>query len=138
MPDTTTQPAADIPGARSPVVYVRLCPPCGGYQPMTPEDYYGALSGRCQGCGSEHRETHRFPALIDSARECACTTSHQRVSGDLPAGADSERLRAAFRELTEAHRPDDEATPFCLECGYCWPCPTRRIINKVERLTADA
>lgn len=82
---------------RSPIAYVHLCPACGGYEPFTPEDYYGALSGCCQGCGSEHRELHRFPAVIDSARECACTKMHSRVTGNLSAGSERVRLAADLR-----------------------------------------
>lgn len=73
-------------GARSPIVYVLLCPPCAGYAPITDEDYEGALSGRCQGCGTDTRERHRFQAVILSAANggCMCDTGHPQVTGDLP------------------------------------------------------
>ena len=73
-------------GARSPIVYVLLCAPYAGYAPMTDPDYCGFLSGRCQGCGSDSRELHRFQALIMSAANggCQCTTEHRQVTGDLP------------------------------------------------------
>lgn len=93
MPETTTpDPLAAIPpgtyaaGARSPVVYVYLCPTCAGYAPISTPDYSGALSGQCQGCGSACRELHRFPALINSAARCQCRGQHGRVTGDLQAG----------------------------------------------------
>lgn len=72
-------------GGRSPVAQVWLCAPCAGYAPLTDPDYSGALSGRCQGCGSESREIHRFPALIESADGCSCSGAHFRASGDLHA-----------------------------------------------------
>jgi hypothetical protein len=97
------EPAASVPpgtyadGARSPIAWVYLCPPCGGYAPMTTEDYSGFLSGGCQGCGSSCRELHRFPSLIDSAAGCGCRGEHKRVTGDLAARLaldDSERFQA--------------------------------------------
>jgi hypothetical protein len=72
-----------VAAERSPVVYVRLCASCAGYQNISTEDYVGALTGRCQGCGATAREMHRFPAFIHSADPCACTTSHARVTGDV-------------------------------------------------------
>jgi hypothetical protein len=68
---------------RSPVVYVRLCASCAGYQNITAEDYTGALTGSCQGCGAMARELHRFPAFLHSADPCACHTWHARVTGDV-------------------------------------------------------
>lgn len=70
-------------GGRSPIVWVALCAGCAGFAPFTPEDYEGALSGGCQGCGIRTRELHRFRAWIDSASGCRCTGEHARVHGDL-------------------------------------------------------
>jgi hypothetical protein len=70
-------------GTRSPIVHVLLCASCAGYAPMTWPDYWGFLSGACQGCGAVSRELHRFPARINSASGCACTGQHERVTGDL-------------------------------------------------------
>lgn len=85
-------------GGRSPVVYVHLCPACAGYAPATGEGYLGPLSGRCQGCGVNSREVHRFRALILSAVAggCACTAEHPRVTGDLPS---EEAVRAVWLEI---------------------------------------
>jgi hypothetical protein len=89
-------------GGRSPIVYALLCAPCAGYAPTTDPDYDGALSGRCQGCGADSRELHRFQALIMSAANggCRCTTGHKQVTGELPT---EESLRAVWWEL--ATRP---------------------------------
>jgi hypothetical protein len=91
FPRGIVPPGRYAKGARSPVVYAVLCPPCGGYAPITDEDYRGALSGRCQGCGAQSREVHRFQALIMSAANggCMCTGGHPQVTGDLPAEADA-------------------------------------------------
>lgn len=86
LPRGAVPPGRYAKGGRSPIVYALLCPPCAGYAPTTDEDYQGALSGRCQGCGSDSRELHRFQALILSAANggCMCTTGHPQVTGDLP------------------------------------------------------
>ena len=86
IPRGVVPPGTYAGGARSPIVYVRLCPPCAGYAPITPEDYDGYLSGRCQGCGANSRELHRFQALIMSAANggCMCDSGHRQVTGDLP------------------------------------------------------
>jgi hypothetical protein len=86
MPDLVrgvVPPGPYAKGARSPIVWVLLCPVCAGYAPMTDPDYSGFLSGQCQGCGSCCRELHRFSALIASADGCNCTGQHDRVRGDL-------------------------------------------------------
>lgn len=62
-----------------------LCPPCGGYEPLTQPDYSGGLSGACQGCGAGSRELHRFRAFIHSAEPCGCWMSHRKVTGDVDA-----------------------------------------------------
>ncbi len=77
-------------GARSPIVYVRLCPPCAGYAPTVPEDDPLYPTGApCQGCGAYVREVHRFQALILSAANggCMCDAGHPQVTGDLPTEA---------------------------------------------------
>jgi hypothetical protein len=86
LPRGVVPPGTYATGGRSPVVYVSLCPPCAGYAPTTDEGYDGFLSGRCQGCGADSRELHRFQALILSAANggCMCTSSHPQVTGDLP------------------------------------------------------
>jgi hypothetical protein len=71
------------PGPRAPVVHVRLCAACAGFAPATSPDYSGALSGQCQGCGTRSRELHQFPAAVNSAGGCACTTDCTHVTGDL-------------------------------------------------------
>ena len=113
----TVPPGTYAGGGRSPVVYVLLCPPCGGYPPITDPDYDGFLSGRCQGCGGNSRELHRFQALIMSAANggCQCTSAHRQVTGDLPteesAGALMLEVRtrpapksSAVDDLTEQRR----------------------------------
>lgn len=72
-------------GARSPVVYVWLCAPCAGFAPLPGLKGDGAY--HCGGCGYYVAEVHRFPAVIDSARDCCCPPVHQRVTGDLRAHA---------------------------------------------------
>ena len=86
LPKGIVPPGTYAKGGRSPVAYVFLCAPCAGYAPITDEDYAGFLSGRCQGCGANSRELHRFQALIMSAANggCMCTTGHRQVTGDLP------------------------------------------------------
>ena len=86
LPRGVVPPGTYAGGARSPIVYVHLCPPCAGYAPITPEDYDGYLSGRCQGCGANSRELHRFQAMIMSAANggCMCDSGHRQVTGDLP------------------------------------------------------
>lgn len=85
-------------GGRSPVVYVLLCAPCAGYAPITDPDYSGALSGRCQGCGANSRELHRFQALIMSAANGGCfCEGHRQVCGDLPTEASA---RAVWTEVS--------------------------------------
>ena len=111
-------PGTYAQGARSPIVYVHLCPSCAGYAPITPVDYDGYLSGRCQGCGANSRELHRFQAMIMSAANggCMCDSGHRQVAGDLPteemagalmlevrsrpapAGSDVAERRRAFRQ----------------------------------------
>ena len=75
-------------GGRSPIAYVYLCPPCGGYAPtrMTGTQADPPY-GRCQGCGCDVTELHRFTAVIYSAEGCSCRSSHPRVIGDLPESA---------------------------------------------------
>ena len=89
LPRGIVPPGTYAKGGRSPIVYALLCPPCAGYAPTTDPGYYGALSGRCQGCGAESRELHRFQALILSAANggCMCDTGHRQVTGDLPTKA---------------------------------------------------
>src|SRR6184192_2647302 len=88
LPRGIVPPGTYAKGGRSPVVYVRLCAPCAGYAPITDEDYEGYLCGRCQGCGAESRELHRFQALILSAANGGCMCSgHPQVTGDLPTEA---------------------------------------------------
>lgn len=104
LPRGQVPPGTYAQGGRSPIVWVCLCPPCGGYAAITSEDYSGALSGRCQGCGSESREVHRFRAVIASASCCGCEMAHARVRGDLsPGDGVTEREHiAALAELTGA------------------------------------
>lgn len=101
-PRGVVPPGTYAKGGRSPIVYALLCAPCAGYAPVTDEDYTGALTGHCQGCGAWSREVHRFQALIMSAANggCRCTAEHPQVTGDLPTG---ESLRAVWWEL--ATRP---------------------------------
>jgi hypothetical protein len=99
MPRGVVPPGTYAKGARSPIVYVYLCPPCAGYAPLTDEDYDGALSGRCQGCGAESRELHRFQALILSAANggCMCDLGHPQVTGDLPTGESAGAVMTEVR-----------------------------------------
>jgi len=84
LPRGTVPPGTYAGGARSPVVYVWLCPQCAGYAPVLPEDDW--LLPHCQGCGAYVREVHRFQALIMSAANggCMCDTGHRQATGDLP------------------------------------------------------
>jgi hypothetical protein len=87
LPRGVVPPGTYAKDGRSPIVYAYLCPPCAGYAPTTgAEDRWGALAGRCQGCGAASREVHRFQALILSAANggCACLREHPQVTGDLP------------------------------------------------------
>jgi hypothetical protein len=90
LPRGVIPPGTYAGGGRSPIVWVLLCAPCAGYAPISDPDYRGALSGRCQGCGSNSRELHRFRAWIDSASGCNCTGDHVRVTGDLGTGGDPD------------------------------------------------
>lgn len=87
LPRGVIPPGTYAKGARSPVVYVFLCPVCAGYAPTVPEDdpLY-PVGAHCQGCGAYVREVHQFQALIMSAANggCMCTTEHRQVTGDLP------------------------------------------------------
>jgi hypothetical protein len=112
-------------GARSPVVYVYLCPPCAGYAPITSPDYSGALSGACQGCGSGWRELHRFPAVIVSASGCQCRMQHDRVTGDMP---DACELTGAVQRAW-----DQKFTP-CANGGVDYQ-QARLAVETVLRLT---
>lgn len=87
MPKGVVPPGRYAGGGRSPIVWVFLCPPCGGYAPMTSPDYSGFLSGQCQGCGAASREVHRFTAVLKTDDGCGCRGSHPRAAGDLPAAA---------------------------------------------------
>lgn len=81
--ETAVPPGPYAQGQRSPIVWVLLCSVCAGFGPTTPEDYRGALSGQCAGCGTHVRELHRFRAWIDSTSGCRCRGSHDRVVGDV-------------------------------------------------------
>ena len=50
LPRGTVPPGTYAGGARSPVVYVLLCPVCAGYAPTLPEDF--PAEAHCQGCGA--------------------------------------------------------------------------------------
>lgn len=82
-PLTSPPPGRYAHGARSPIVWVRLCAACAGFAPLTEEDYNGALTGQCAGCRELSRETHRFAAHIDSAAGCSCGTHGAPLIGDL-------------------------------------------------------
>lgn len=87
LPRGTVPPGTYAGGARSPIVYVWLCPVCAGYAPTVPEDSpLYPVGAHCQGCGAYVRETHRFQALILSAANggCMCIPEHRQVTGDLP------------------------------------------------------
>lgn len=109
LPRGVVPPGTYAKGGRSPIVYVLLCPVCAGYAPITDPDYSGFLSGRCQGCGADSRELHRFQALIMSAANggCMCTTEHRQVTGDLPteesAGAVMLEVRTRPSKPCAAH-----------------------------------
>ena len=110
LPRGVVPPGTYAGGRRSPIVHILLCPPCAGYAPTTSEDYPGALSGRCQGCGAESREVHRFQALIMSAANggCTCTSPHPQVTGDLP---ELDRALAVLTEVrTRPTRPTQHPT----------------------------
>jgi hypothetical protein len=111
LPRGIVPPGTYAKGGRSPVVYVFLCPPCAGYAPMTGEEDDGPLSGRCQGCGANTRELHRFQALIMSAANggCQCTSQHPQVTGDLPIGesAAAVMLEVRTRPAIRNRRNDD-------------------------------
>ena len=119
MPRGVVPPGTYAKGARSPIVYVLLCPSCAGYAPTTDPSYSGALSGRCQGCGADSRELHRFQALILSAANggCMCDSGHPQVTGDLPT------LESANAVLTEVlTRPALHGfgpVPERIEVTYC-------------------
>jgi hypothetical protein len=103
---TTDGPVADfergvVPAGRyaqcgrSPIVWVFLCAACAGFAPFTAEDYWGALSGQCHGCGLHTRELHRFRAWLDTAPGCRCTNSHRQAVGDVRAAANVRRDETA-------------------------------------------
>lgn len=109
LPRGVVPPGTYAGGARSPIVYVQLCPPCAGYAPITPEDYDGFLSGRCQGCGANSRELHRFQALIMSAANggCMCDSGHRQVTGDLPTEETAGALMLEVRTRPPPVSPDE-------------------------------
>jgi hypothetical protein len=93
-------------GKRSPIVWVLLCDVCAGFALNVDESYQGYLSGRCQGCGCQAPELHRFHAYISTAEGCdahsgACAGRHPRVFGDVRAygGDEADRLRAENEAL---------------------------------------
>jgi len=47
------------------VVKVKLCPPCGGYEP-TGSGFAdrGVTLGQCDGCGGSMREIHWFDSVL--------------------------------------------------------------------------
>jgi hypothetical protein len=93
-------------GARSPIVWVWLCPPCGGYAPMTGEgDRY--QPGQCDGCGAHSRELHRFQALIMSAANggCRCDTHRGQVTGDLPTEESARAVMTEVMTRPPQHKP---------------------------------
>lgn len=97
-------------GKRSPIVWVLLCDVCAGFALNVDESYRGYLSGRCQGCGSEAPELHRFTAYIATSEGCddhsgSCAGRHPRVFGDLSAlgGDDLDRLRAGNEDLRKRY-----------------------------------
>lgn len=96
-------------GKRSPITWVLLCDVCAGFALNVDESYNGYLSGRCQGCGCQAPELHRFVAYISTAEGCdahsgACAGRHPRVFGDVRAygGDEADRLRAERDRLREA------------------------------------
>lgn len=96
-------------GKRSPIVWVLLCDVCAGFALNVDESYQGYLSGRCQGCGCQAPELHRFHAYISTAEGCdahsgGCAGRHPRVFGDVRAygGDEADRLRAENERLREA------------------------------------
>jgi hypothetical protein len=105
LPRGIVPPGTYAEGARSPIVWVLLCPPCAGYAPMTDPGYRGFLSGCCWGCAQWSRELHRFPAVIDSAAGCGCRGEHERVTGDLSVTETEQRAEALMRQL-EQENPD--------------------------------
>lgn len=108
QPRGVVPPGTYANGGRSPIVYVRLCPPCAGYAPMTDEDYRGALSGQCQGCGAYTRELHRFQALIMSAANggCFCDTHRPQVCGDLPTEQSAMQVLTEVRTRPPQYRSE--------------------------------
>lgn len=96
-------------GTRSPIVAVFLCPVCAGFAPFTDKSYGGYLSGRCNGCGIQTRELHRFRAWIDTACGCRCTQGHAQVYGDQWAidNVSSEQERAGVGENAPAIAGND-------------------------------
>ena len=103
LPKGVVPPGTYAKGGRSPIVYVLLCPPCAGYAPITGEDYRGALSGHCQGCGAWTREVHKFQAVILSAANGGCfCEGHRQVTGDLPTEAEA---RAVLLEVQTRPAP---------------------------------
>lgn len=98
LPKGIVPPGTYAKGGRSPIVHVWLCPPCGGYAPMTDEgDRY--QPGQCDGCGASSRELHRFQSLILSAANggCMCDTHRGQVTGDLPTSASAMQLLMEVR-----------------------------------------
>jgi hypothetical protein len=123
LPRGIVPPGTYARGGRSPIVYVYLCAPCAGYAPTTDEDddWIPGLSGRCQGCGANSRELHRFQALILSAANggCMCDSGHPQVTGDLPTEA------SALAVMTEVKtRPAPRPAPAARET--ITPEPERR------------
>lgn len=111
-PRGAVPPGTYAKGGRSPVVYVWLCPVCAGYAPTTDEDYWGGLpSPRCQGCGANSRELHRFQALILSAANggCMCDSGHRQVCGDLPAEASANAVLTEVRTRPPQYRAAEDA-----------------------------
>jgi hypothetical protein len=106
------EPAPQMPGGRGGVVYVWLCPSCGGYDALATPDDEGALSGGCQGCGERVREVHRFQALALTAANggCTCPSAHRQVTGDLPDEAAVTAVSIEVRTRPALHPRQDHGS----------------------------
>lgn len=126
LPRGGVPPGTYSRGGRSPIVYALLCAPCAGYAPTTDPDYdwIPGVSGRCQGCGANSREVHRFQALIMSAANggCMCVTGHPQVTGDLPTEASALAVWSEVKTRPKPRLAEAEAVRRCNACAFPASC----------------
>ena len=123
LPRGVVPPGNYAKGARSPVVYVLLCPACAGYAPTLPEDF--PAEAHCQGCGAYVREVHRFQALIMSAANggCMCDSGNRmdQVTGDLPTEESALAVWTEVKTRPALAAKAETVSPICPNCGNASP-----------------